>query len=292
MARRLTKLALAATLAFGMFKGVEAGFDPQPGQLRPVFNEQAAVAGATPSREYKQPSLVVPENVDEVWRIRLGSWEMANGGHHTFLEFTPYKAASKANPSGNEVYQIQGIAMDEKRLTWAVLDFTRPAAYTRYMAGDYVLKAFGVNEDHNRKIFGKEPMSYVDLYYGSKDDVLKMYMDALSLTVAINLSSDSYRLVDHNSNSVQHTMLEGLGLPLPGLYAPHQLNTMSNDRIWAPGIEISLLPKDWDRQKARDAGGYGQLSGDALEKAARKASLGQNGVWIKERSRPDFKPGM
>ena len=292
MARRLTKLALAAGLAFGLFKGVEAGFDPTPGQLRPMNTTDPAVPGKHAIPEYKLPSAVIPTNVDEVWRIRIGSWEMADGGHHTFLEFTPYKEVSKTNPSGNDIYQIQGIAMDEKRLTWALLDFKNANAYTRYAHGDYVLKAFGTNEDHNRKIFGKTPMSYVDLYYGSKDDVLKMYMDAVSLTVQINLNSDEYRLIDHNSNSVQRTMLDALGFPVPGLYAPHHLNAMDNGRIWTPGMELSLLPKDWDRQKARDQGGYANLSGDALEAAARKASLGQGGVWIKERSRPDFKPGM
>lgn len=291
MARRVAKLALGAVLAFGVFKGTEAGFDPTPGQLRPIFNAETATPGKHDIPEYKLPSAVVPEGVDEVWRIRIGSWEMADGGHHTFLEFTPYKEVSKTNPSGNDIYQIQGIAMDEKRLTWALLDFKDANAYTRYADGDYVLKAFGTNEDHNRKVFGKAPMSYVDLYYGTKDDVLKMYMDALTITVQINLNNDSYRLIDHNSNSVQRTMLDALGFPVPGLYAPHHLNAMDNGRIWTPGMELSLLPKDWDRQKARDHGGYANLSGDALEAAARKASLGQSGVWIKERSRPDFKPG-
>lgn len=291
MGRRIAKIALGAALAFGVFKGTEAAMQPAPGPLSPVFKAEAARPGKPAIPQYKLPSAVIPDNVDEVWRIRIGSWEMADGGHHTFLEFAPYKEVSKANPSGNDIYQIQGIAMDETRLTWAVLDFTKGAAYTRYAAGDYVLKAFGVNDDHNRKVFGKEPMSYVDLYYGTKDDVLKMYMDALNLTVGINLNSDSYRLIDHNSNSVQRTMLDGLGFPVPGLYVPHHLNAMDNGRIWTPGMELSLLPKNWDREKVREQGGYGGLTGDALEAAARKMSLGQDGVWIKERSRPDFKPG-
>lgn len=294
MKRRIGKLLLAAAMAFGAYKGTQAGFDPPPGQLRPTFNTAAAAqqpAAKQVTREYRLPSAVIPDNVDEVWRVRLGSWEMAAGGHHTFMEFAPYKEVSKSNPSGNEIYQIQGIAMDEKRLTWAMLEFSKPAAYTRYAHNDYVLKAFGTNEDYNRKIFGKEPDAYVDVFYGTKDEVLKMYMDCLTLTVDINLNNDIYRLIDHNSNSVQRTMLEGLGLPVPGLYAPHTLNTIGNDRIWTPGMELSLLPKDWDRETAREKGGYGKLSGTALEAAARKGSLGQPGVWIKERSRPDFKPG-
>jgi hypothetical protein len=285
MARRMAKLVLAATLAFGVFKGTEAGFDPQPGQIRPIFNEHAAVVSKTPIREYKLPSLTIPDNVDEVWRIRIGSWEMANGGHHTFLEFAPFREISKTNPSGNDIYQIQGIAMDNVRFTYAVLNFKDTDAYTRYASGDYVLKAFGVNQDHNRKVFGKEPMSYVDLYYGSKDDVLKMYMDALNLTEALNRKSDGYQLLDHNSNSVQRTLLDGLGLPVPGLYAPHHLNAMQNWRIWAPGIELSLLPEDWDRQKVREKSGYARLSGDALEAAARAASPGADAsVWAPERA--------
>ncbi len=292
MARRITKLALGAALAVGLFKGTQAGFDPTPGKLTPLFDDEAAKTGKKPVPDYKLPSAVAPVNVDEVWRIRIGSWEMAGGGHHTFLEFGPDKALSKANPSGNELYQIQGIAMDEKRLTWAMLDFKNVNAYTRYADGDYVLKAFGTNDDHNRKVFGKEPMSYVDLFYGSKDDVLKMYMDCLALTVDINLKSDDYKLLDQNSNSVQRTMLEALGFPVPGLYAPHKLNTIDNNRIWTPGMELSLLPKGWDREKVREQGGYADLSGDKLEAAARKLSLGQKGVWIKERSRPDYKPGM
>lgn len=286
MARRLAKLALAATLAFGVFKGAEAGFEPSPGPVSPIFNEHATVAAKTPAlREYKIPSLSVPAGVDEVWRIRLGSWEMAGGGHHTFLEFAPHKDISKANPSGDDIYQIQGIAMDNVRFTYAVLDFRDMAAYTRYAKGDYVLKAFGVNHDHNRKVFGKEPMSYVDIYYGSKDDVLKMYMDALTLTETINRNSDSYELLDHNSNSVQRTLLDGLGLSVPGLYAPHQLNTLANDRIWTPGIDRTLLPPVWDRQRMREKSGYANLSGDALEAAARAASPGADAaVWAPERA--------
>jgi hypothetical protein len=292
MLRRIGKLALGAAMVFGAYKGVQARFQPAPGKLTPIFDEESMKPGKKAIPEYKLPSAAVPTNVDEVWRIRIGSWEMAAGGHHTFLEFGPDKALSKANPSGNELYQIQGIAMDEKRLTWAMLDFKNRNAYTRYADGDYVLKAFGTNADHNRKVFGKEPMSYVDLYYGSKDDVLKMYMDCLALTVDINLKSDDYKLLDQNSNSVQRTMLEALGFPVPGLYAPHKLNALDNNRIWTPGMELSLLPEGWDREKVREKGGYANLSGDALEKAARALSPGQQGVWIKERSRPDYKPGM
>jgi hypothetical protein len=285
MARRMAKLVLAATLAFGVFKGTEAGFDPEPGRITPAFNQVAAPQAGAPIREYKVSSLAIPPNVDEVWRIRLGSWEMSGGGHHTFLEFAPYKEASKANPSGDDVYQIQGIAMDNVRYTYAVLNFRNTAAYSRYAMGDYVLKAFGVNQDHNRKVFGKEPMSYVDVHYGSKDDVLKMYMDALQLTEDINRKSDGYELLDHNSNSVQRTLLDGLGIPVPGLYAAHQLNTLTNQRIWTPGMDRTLLPPGWDRQKLRESSSYAHLSGDALEAAARAASPGADAaVWAPERA--------
>jgi hypothetical protein len=278
MKRRAVKFALGLAMAFGVFKGAEAAFSPAPKPLAPVFNPAAAqLADAQQIREYRLPSLVLPDNADEIWRVRLGAWEMSAGGHHTFLEFGPMNARSP-----DDVYQIQGIAMDAKRRSYALLDFLNPGAYTRYFKGDYVLKAFGVNHDHNRLVFHKEPAAYVDVFYGSKDEVLKMYLDAIILAEDINRRADIYDLLDHNSNSVQRTLLDGLGIETPGLYAPLRLNALG-ERIWTPGLELSLLPKDWDRQKAREQGGYGKLSGEALEKAAREASRGADSVWSVDR---------
>ena len=255
MARRLTKLAVAVTLAFGFWKGADACV-PDP-KVTPVFNQQAA------PREYRLPSLQAPDTSlgQEVWRIRLGSWEMSCEGHHTFLEF----ARLSRNPAAGEIYQIQGIAMDVKRHDYAQLDFKKVSAYSRYAAGDYKLKAFGINHDHNRKVFGKEPQTYVDVFYGTKDEVLRKYMDALKMTDEINRRGDEYRLIEHNSNSLQRSLLDGLGLPVPALYEG-QLVLARGSRIWTPGMEHNLgLGKT-------PQGDYEGLSGETLEKAARAAS--------------------
>ncbi|MEZ0261584.1 MAG: hypothetical protein ACAH80_11285 [Alphaproteobacteria bacterium] len=257
MARRLTKLALAVTLAFGFWKGADACV-PDP-KVTPTFNEQATPA----VREYRDPALQLPDTSQgqEVWRIRLGSWEMSCEGHHTFLEFSKLSPS----PAPDEIYQIHGIAMDVKRHDFAQLDFRKASAYSRYMSGDYALKAFGVNQDHNRKVFGKEPQTYTDVFYGTKDEVLRKYMDALKMADEINRRGDDYRLIEHNSNSVQRSLLEGLGLKVPALYEG-QLILARGMRTWAPGMESGLNLGPQPR------GDYEGLSGAELEKAARSVS--------------------
>ena len=67
-------------------------------------------------------------------------------------------------------------------------------------------------------------------------------------------------------------MLEALGLPEPGLFMPYRFEALGG-RLWTPGLQTSLLPKGWNHAAARAAGGYGDLSGDALEAKARAVSM-------------------
>src|SRR5476651_2908471 len=129
MGHRVAKLALAAGLMFGVWKGAQALPIPP---VTEVFNDASAritepagrtAPAQTPAREYRLPSLKVPDPANpatgEVWRIRQGSWEMAKSGHHTFLEFAPYCEKSSSCPSKGEIYQIHGLAMDDLRKTHA-----------------------------------------------------------------------------------------------------------------------------------------------------------------------------
>ena len=286
MSKRAAKWALAVGMSLGLWKGAQA-LPPPP--LTEVFNTESLPVN--PVREYRVEGLQPPDGAKgEIWRVRLGSWEMAKSGHHTFLEFGPYCEKSEACPSQGDIYQIHGIAMDGVRKSHASLDFSKIQTYARYAEDDYVLKVQGVNHDHNKAFFNKKPDVYVDVFYGTKDEVLKYYMDAMQLAGRMNVKADSYELLDQNSNSVQRTLLEGLGLKVPDIYVPHMLSAVGG-RIWCPGVELSLLPQDWNRLQARAAGGYGQLSGDDLERAARKISLGTDGVWPQKPATPPKAPG-
>jgi len=272
MGRRLAKLALTATLAFGLFKAVDAAA-PAP-SLTPIFNtaNDNATPGTTPAREYRLESLPAPDAAKkDLWRVRIGSWEMAAGGHHTFLEFSPVCAPDAGCRDRNDVYQIHGIAMDETRQSYAQLDFMKLDSYKRYESGDYVLKALGVNQDYNRHFFRQQPDAYVDVFYGSKEDVLKLYLAGMKIVDNVNKNGDPYLLFEHNSNSVQHTLLQGLGLEMPPLYVDHKLTALGG-RIWCPGIGLSLLPEGWSRDRVLKDGAYNKMSVDELEKAARKLS--------------------
>src|SRR5882672_6283503 len=104
---RKTRLAfMAAAVAFAGWRGA---VELRPRPMTELFNTKSAMTGG--AREYRLPSLVMPDNTQEVWRIRIGSWEMAHGGHHTFLEFGPVDEKPGARAPGGEVFQIQGIAM-------------------------------------------------------------------------------------------------------------------------------------------------------------------------------------
>jgi hypothetical protein len=278
------KLAAAALLAFGTWRGA---VELRPHPMTELFNRGSGAAGTVP--EYRLPSLVMPQDTKGLWRIRVGSWEMAHSGHHTFLEFGPVDEKPGDRTRGGNVFQIQGIAENAATHDHASLDFGKFESYKNYAEGDYVLKALGVIEDFNKDFFNKQPDCYVDVFYGTKDEVLKMYMDAMQEAAQINRQSVSYKLIDQNSNSVQRTLLEALGLNVPDIYSPHLLMTDSA-RIWTPGLEYSILQPGWDRQKARDQGGYANLSGDELESAARKISRGAKAVWDNEKPAHNFRP--
>ena len=285
MKHRKTKAAfLAAVMAFVGWRGaVETRQRP----LTELFNAKTAMTDNTP--EYRLPSLVMPKNEKEVWRIRIGSWEMAHSGHHTFMEFGPVDEKPGDRDLGGNVFQIHGIAMNAVTKEHASLNFESLSSYKSYFEGQYVLKVLGANEDFNKDWFHKKPDAYVDVFYGSKEDVLRMYMDAMRLAQAINDENKSYKLLDQNSNSVQRTLLEGLGLNVPDIYEPHVLMKDSS-RIWVPGIEWSLMPPGWDRQQARDADGSDRLSGNELEQAAREISRSTKGIWVAGNAENEHRP--
>ncbi len=262
----LKKCALTFAFCMAAFKGAEA-FAPAP-KVTPVFNNAAAVPQQT-AMEYRLPSLkeLTPEQAKDLWRVRVGAWEIGAGGYHTFLEFSPYDENDKSRVKDQDVYQIHGIACDEVRHTWGYLNAKDPEAYKRYEKGDYVLKGLGIQLDHTRHYFSSPPVAYVDVYYGSKEEVLKMYLDGMQIIDALNKREQPYILLDYNSNSTQRTISDALGLPQAPLFVPYRAEDFGG-RIWTPGTETSFLPKDWNRDRVREQAGYAHLSAADLEKRA------------------------
>lgn len=270
--RFLKKLSLIFILAVGVYKGADAAA-PGP-QLTPVFNNAVALpASQKDAPEYRLPSLQEPdeESKKTLWRVRVGAWEIGAGGHHTFLEFSPYSQNDADKLARRDVYQLHGIACDEVRHTWAQLNYKHSEAYTQYLAGDYVLKGLGVNQDHHRRYFSQQSVAYVDVFYGTKEEVLKKYLDGMQVAKQINSTNDPYILLRHNSNSAQNTYREALGLPATPLFVAHRALALGG-RIWAPGINASLLPKDWDAKKLRAQSDYKDFTAEQLERRARELS--------------------
>jgi hypothetical protein len=276
-------LALTFALAAGVYKGADAAMPAPP--VTPVFNNAAALPNLE-AREYRIESLKEPDPAaaKDLWRVRVGAWEIGLGGYHTFLEFSPYSQNDAGALDRKDVYQLHGIACDEVRHTWAQLNYKHSEAYTQYFNGDYVLKATGINQDHHRRYFSQQPAVYVDIFYGSKEEVLKMYLDGMQLVKEINRTDDPYILLDHNSNSMQRTLREALGLPAPPVFVPYRIEALGG-RVWTPGIEKSLLPKDWDRDRVRKEGGYDAAPIPELEARARAAS-GADKMFATLRERP------
>lgn len=262
----LKKLALGFALAVGVWRGAEA-CAPFP-QVTPVFNSVAA-ASQQPAKQYRLDTLKEPDAAaaKDLWRVRVGAWAIGLGGHHTFLEFSPYDDSDPARVGRQEVYQIHGIACDEVRRTWGYINPSDIEAYKRYGNGDYVLKGMGIAFDHNRKYFANPPVAYVDVFYGSKEEVLKMYLDGMQIIEQLNKDNPPYLLFDYNSNSTQRTISDALGLPQPPLFVPYKVESVGG-RIWTPGLEKSFAPNHWNRDKVREQGGYANLPAEELEKRA------------------------
>jgi hypothetical protein len=283
----LKRLALGFALAVGVYRGVDAAAPPP--QVTPVFNTVAAPSQQH-AAQYRLAALREPDAAaaKDLWRVRVGAWEIGLTGHHTFLEFSPYNDGDRSRVAQQEVYQIHGIACDEVRRSWGYINGSDIEAYKRYGNGDYVLKGMGVAFDHNRKYFAQTPVAYVDVFYGSKEEVLKMYLDGMQIIEQLNRDNPPYLLFDYNSNSTQRTISDTLGLPQPPLFVPYKLEAMGG-RIWTPGTEKSFASKDWNRDKAREQGGYANLPADELEKRAR-ALQGADRMFATFRELPALKP--
>ena len=268
--RFFKKLGATFALAVGVYKGADA-CAPAPA-LTPVFNGKAVLADSAIPNQYRLNQLQEPtaEEAKTLWRVRVGAWEIGAGGHHTFLEFSPYSEDS-ARVKNRDIYQIHGIACDEVRRTWAEMNPGKKVSYDQYLHGDYVLKAMGVNQDHERKFFADPATAYVDIYYGTKDEVLKMYLDGMNMVDKISRDNKPYLLFDHNSNSTERSVREGLGLPDAELFVPY-LPMKLGGRIWAPGLEKSLIPAGWDRADIREKSDYKNFSVSQLEQRARDLS--------------------
>jgi hypothetical protein len=283
----LKKLALSFALAVGVYRGVDA-CAPVP-KVTPVFNAVAA-ASQQPAKQYRLESLKAPDpaTAKDLWRVRVGAWAIGLGGHHTFLEFSPYDDSDPSRVKQQEVYQIHGIACDEVRRGWGYINATDIEAYKRYGNGDYVLKGMSVAFDHERKYFADPPVAYVDVFYGSKEEVLKMYLDGMQVVEQLNKDNPPYILFDYNSNSTQRTISDTLGLPQPPLFVPYKAQALGG-RIWTPGTEQSFKWKNWDRDKVREQGGYANLSAAELEKRA-TALQGADRMFATFRELPALKP--
>lgn len=286
--RLVLKLAVAFALAVGLYHGANAAM-PKP-QLATVFNNAAALPQDT-APEYRLPSLQEPgpETAKTLWRIRMGAWMIGAGGHHTFLEFSPYSQNDPARMGEQNVYQLHGIATDEVRHTWAQLYYLNKDAYTRYFSGDYVLKGLGVTQDHHRRFFSQRAVAYVDLYYGTKEEVLKKYLDGMQVAKYINSTNDPYILLRHNSNSAQRSYADALGLPQPPLFVAHRYEAFGG-RIWAPGLQHSLLPQGWNTAEIRARSDYKDFTAEQLEARAREVS-GQDKMFATFRTPKPKGPG-
>lgn len=264
------RLFYAFALAAGAYVCADE-LAPKP-SLSSVFNNKAAIPEQK-AVTYRLPSLQEPdaESAKTLWRVRVGAWEIGAGGYHTFLEFSPYDENDPAKLKNRDVYQLHGIACDEVRRTWAQLNWQHKETYTQYFNGDYVLKGLGVNQDHHRKYFAQPAVAYVDIYYGSKEEVLKMYLDGMKIADQINKANAPYILLEYNSNSAERTYREALGLPDQPLFVAHRAMALGG-RIWTPGLQKSLLPKDWDRAKVRAEADYKDFTAEQLEARARALS--------------------
>jgi hypothetical protein len=242
------------------------------------FNEQATAINHVPS--YTAASAVMPQTQQEIWAIRIGSRPMALGGHHLFLEFAPADQKAHPHKSDGHIFQIHGVAMDRATKNYVRFDFDKFQTYRDYFTHSEALKVVGINRNFDEGVVGHEPDSYTDVYYGPKDEVLKMYMDAMTMGDEINAEDLDYGILTQNSNSVVRSLLEGIGVPAPDIFEAGGIRAhLEKGHIWTPAFNLSLVPRDWSRQQARDTYHYDGLFGDALEKAAVKAAHGEMGIW-------------
>jgi hypothetical protein len=288
------KLKLAAAFALAVAAGAmgQQWRDAAQRHVTPLYSAKATSSCADVP-EYRLPSAVPPQNPGkDTWRIRIGMWKIANGGHHAFLEFLPFNGDEGPCMPEDVGYQVHGLMMDGHTRTYGHIDFTRPGFYKEELTGYYDLKAVGVMASHKYPFFMQEKVAYVDIYYDSKDEILKMYLDAMALAQEINAESLGYYMLSQNSNSVFRAMIDGLGLPLPDELEPGMVSALKNQgKIWwTPGLDKRILPWAWDRQQVRRDGGYNNLVGDKLEKAVRRSLIHPEKLWEDEHPAPPPEP--
>jgi hypothetical protein len=266
--------ALAAVFALAAWSNRDLVNAP-PLQAR--FNAEATAINKVPS--YVMASAAMPQTQQEIWAIRVGSRPMAAGGHHLFLEFAPADIKAHPHRSDGQIFQIHGVAMDRETKDYVHFEFSKLKTWEDYFTRSDALKVVGVNANFDEGVVGHEPDSYADVFYGTKDEVLRLYIDAMTLADELNARDLNYGLLTQNSNSTVGTLLKGLGLPAPDIYEGSIRANLRPDHIWTPALGHDLLPVDWSRQNARDMHHYDGLSGAALEKAAKQAAHGEVGIW-------------
>lgn len=264
------KVKTALTLGFFLAANVAGVAWFARDSLRNAFDEAAGRAGI---QNFQPATTPTPVN-ENPWTISIGAWEVADGGHHTFLEFGPACRTNKTCTSDNDVYQIHGVGWDTQDKTLAGINLSDRKTIRKYIDNRFLLKVMGSRGDCNTNYFARPRHNDLTVIFkGSRDDVLRHYLEAMKMADSINKNRYYYGLFLQNSNSVARTLTDAMGLRLPPALSPSVVQAgFSHKLTWTPGLDRSLVPSWWWSIKSAFSEKTKELGGDDLRKAADEAS--------------------
>ncbi|NCC21533.1 MAG: hypothetical protein EOM26_03615 [Alphaproteobacteria bacterium] len=153
---------------------------------------------------------------------------------HTSLELVPASVRGSSRKEA-EFYQIHGVIRDAADSEPASIRPCDAGSLWRQFTGGHILQGTVVRHDLNRPLLGRDPVSYVDLAFGSKEEMLERLTDIQRAVDVFNERRLTYGFIrEPNSNTLVFNLLDELGL------MPRQaVLTPVRDRSapwWAPGF--------------------------------------------------------
>lgn len=181
----------------------------------------------------------------DIWKARLslapfplaGLLKPVMGGPavHMAVEFVPMKVDGHLRDSQERGYQIHGMAVHASDGSFAGLKPCDARDYYNQMSGGNRLKEYVAEKDWNRSVVGHDPALYVDLAYGTKEEMMAL-LEAMKEDIRLFNEQDFvYRFSRApNSNAAARYLLDRHGLTVP---------EGALKGFWAPGFESRIADR-------------------------------------------------
>lgn len=158
---------------------------------------------------------------------------------HASLEFVPLTDRIHSKDMGDH-RQIHGMIVDADTERGSGISPCNAHSLSRQLRGKNILKGMDTDGDFNRRILSHDPFAYIDLYYGTKEQVFRMHDRALDAMRELNAKRLAYGFgFTPNSNTFAAFLLDRLNLPIPNDLISTQ---PARKKFFLPGFEKNYFP--------------------------------------------------